>query len=167
MWLPHSVTCPARKPSSAWAVLRSQSSYQEPAPAQGPPQTAVWICILAWSSVDCRDPTYFIMVLCIGCWRMSAPAPGAHPLPPSPLILVSTVLFMSHFSRSSSSVLLYSVSYPFLNICHRGSSGVTDGSTLAILEPAGTDSVQHGAQTLFFSIRSYLCSPPHYQNLAR
>ena len=124
---------PARKPTPVWAPLHGPqllpgacSSMCSPqtaasikacpsAPVWGPPQAAVWLSAPLWSSMGCRETTCVTMFFSMGCRGISALTPRAPPPPPSPLTLVSSGLFLSHFSHSLSH-LLCRIFYTFLKV---------------------------------------------------
>ena len=101
-------------------------SCQEPAPAQGshgchsllwePTCSGVgsslgcrWRSAPLWTSLGCRGTACLTMVFPTGCRGISSLAPGGPPPPPSSLTLVFAVLFHTHFSHSSPSLLLHSI----------------------------------------------------------
>jgi len=53
-----------------------------------------WISAPPWTSMGCRGTACLTMIFSTGC--PSAPVPGAPPLPPSSLTLVSAEQFLSH-----------------------------------------------------------------------
>lgn len=165
MWVPHGPqflpgTCSFL--GSAWAA----ASFRAHAPAAvwGPPQAAVWISCLAWSSVGCRRTNCSTMVLsmrhrgvCCSAWSTSSS--------PSPLTLVSAELFLSHFSYSSFLQWLCSVFYLFSNMfsqrCHQRCCLAQQGPAVALFrELAGTSCVWHGGSPWLLLMEAIPAAPP-------
>lgn len=92
-----------------------------PAAAWGPPEAAVSLSCLVWSSMDCRGTACSTVVFSVGRRGICYSA-WSIPFSPSLLTLVSAELFSSHFSCSSLSQLPCSIFYFFLGMfsqrCH-------------------------------------------------
>ena len=108
---------------------RVRRSWQEPAPLRAPHGVTAsfrhhllqrgvpsmgcrWGSAPLWTSMGCKGTACLIMVFCMGCRGISAPAPGAPPPPPSSLTWVSAELFLSHALTPLFWLLLHSHFYP-------------------------------------------------------
>jgi len=91
-----------------------------------------WISSPPWPSMDCRGTACLIMVFIMNCrGKLSTLAPGARPLPPSSLTLVSAELFLSHSLTPLSRTSSLQVFFPYLNMLyHRGGTVVSDWLSL-------------------------------------
>jgi len=119
--------------SASWG----NSSCQEPAPACTLHRVQVMsTCCGVGSSIGCivnihsgvvlhklQGTTCSTTVFCRSFRGVSAPVTGAPPASPSPLALGCAGLFLSHFSHSSLSQLLYISFHSFLHVlwqrCHQ------------------------------------------------
>ena len=119
-----------------------------------------WISAPPWISMGCRG-------------NLSAPAPGAPPLLPSSLTLVSAELFLSHLLTPLCHCNCYSpeTSFPFLKyvilevlpLWLMGSALASSGS---VLEPTGIDFIGHGGSFQQLLTEAMPMPPHRYQNLA-
>jgi len=128
-----------------------------------------WISAPLWALMGCRGTGCLIMFCSTGCRAISAPAPGAHPPPPSSMTLVSAG---SSLTYSYFSFLLRLVFFPLLNyVIPEVLPPLLMVSALAIsrsvLELAGTGSIGHsGSFWQLLTEATPVARPTRYQNLA-